>query len=258
MRERVREPGRRADDDEVAGSFERQRPALERLVQRDLPAAVPVPVRGRRVDETAALAAHLHEAELRDVARDRRLDDVVTHLVQRLGELVLCPELPLPDEAEDQRLALAAIHRSTSAKIESAWSTSSAETVRGGVKRTASPATVVTSFCSSAAATSSPAGFRVCAATSRPAPRASTTPGRAARPARSCSPRACTFASSSSSIRSTTAQAAALATRFPPNVEAWSPGTKPRGAAFETRSAPIGRPFARPFVMVTRSGRTSV
>ena len=43
---------------------------------------------------------------------------------------------------------------------------------------------------------------------------------------------------------STTAQAAAHETGLPPKVEAWSPGTKPVGAASETRSAPIGERFA--------------
>src|SRR4051812_5371208 len=125
-------------------------------------AAVPVRTR-RRIDEAARLAAHLDEAELGDVARDGRLDDVVAELVQRLRELVLGAELPFAHEAQDQRLPLATVHVATPAKISSARSTSSADTVSGGVNRTASPAIVVTSFCSSAAATSSPAGFRVCA-----------------------------------------------------------------------------------------------
>ena len=72
------------------------------------------------------------------------------------------------------------------------------------------------------------------------------------------SPIARTWASSSSSIVSTTAQAAAQATGLPPKVEAWSPGTKPVGASSATSSAPIGSPFASPFASVTRVGPHAV
>ena len=68
-------------------------------------------------------------------------------------------------------------------------------------------------------------------------------------------PRA-TFASSSSSIASTTAHAAAAATGFPPNVDPWSPGPIASAAPPRTSSAPIGSPFPSPFASVTRSGST--
>src|SRR3990170_1505011 len=244
---------RRLDDEEVVARVDGERPAA----QREGELAMSVGVRGarRRVDEAAARRAHLDEAELGDVAGDGGLDDFVAGVPKRLGELGLGRDGPLADEAEDDALALPPVHRSTSVRIASAWSTSAGPTTRGGVSRsTRSPAEPTTRPASRQAATAGPAGRSSSQPSRRPRPRTSVTAGSAARPEESRAPISRTLARSSSSRASRTAQAAAQATGLPPKGEAWSPGEKAPAASSRTSSAPIGRPFARPFASATTSG----
>ena len=65
----------------------------------------------QRVDEAAGRVANLDEAELGDVARDRRLDGIVADLAQRLGELLLRRERLLLHEAQDGALTVELAHR---------------------------------------------------------------------------------------------------------------------------------------------------
>ena len=60
----------------------------------------------QRVDEPAVAVSHLHEPELGDVARDRRLHRVEALLAQRRRHLRLRRELLLLDEPQDRALPL--------------------------------------------------------------------------------------------------------------------------------------------------------
>src|SRR5581483_5743143 len=254
LRERARVAVRRRHDDEVAARLGRERPPPQRVGELLARARV----FRERVDEPAARMAHLDEAELVHVARDRRLHDLVTLAPQRVGELRLRRDRLGAHEALDRGVALVAVHAvSTSSRTASARSISSGETTSGGASlRTFAPDVSATRPPSSAASTKGCAGTSSSAPTSRPRPRTSTMCGSPASRARSCSPLARTRASSESSIVSHTASAAAHETGLPPNVEPWSPGANPPPTASATRSAPIGKPFASPFASVTRSGRT--
>ena len=117
-RERVRVAGRRLDDDQLAGRRDRQRPAPQRGVSSSR--RVEVVGAGQRVDEPAVAGPHLDEAELRDVARDGRLDGVEALLAQRVDDLLLRAEPALLDEPENRALAVVSAHASTSSRMDSA------------------------------------------------------------------------------------------------------------------------------------------
>src|SRR5207249_5250570 len=85
------------------------------------------------VDEAAVGCAHLHQSELRDVARDGRLHGVDSRLLERLRDLGLGRERPLPDEPEDCALTLELVHASTSWTTASPCSSSPVAMFRGGV-----------------------------------------------------------------------------------------------------------------------------
>ena len=72
--ERGREPRRRADDEQPVRRRHLARPAPQRA--RELVQPANVGGARERVDEPAVRVAHLDQPELRDVARDRRLDGV--------------------------------------------------------------------------------------------------------------------------------------------------------------------------------------
>src|SRR5687768_10453294 len=171
------------------------------------------------VDEAAVVAADLDEPELGDVARDRGLHRVEPLVPQRLDDVALGRELPLPDEPKDHPLPFELVHRSTSSSRASPSSTSSPEIVSGGVsRRTVSPAVPTSKPAARQAAATGPAERSSSAPSIKPRPRTSTTPGSPARPAASRSPRSRTEVSRASSIVSTTAPAAAHETGLPPNV----------------------------------------
>src|SRR4051812_7854437 len=255
LRQRLREPGRRRDQREVAARLTADHQPPERPRQL----AEPVDVRraGRRVDEAAAGVPDLDEPELVDVARHSGLDDCVTGGPQRLRQLGLRRDRLLPDQAQDQAVPLPPVHghASTPSRIDSAWSTSASPTTSGGARRSVfGPAVRTTRPSSRQVVTRSPAGCCVSMPISRPAPRTSSTPGSCASRPNRVALCALTFASSASSTVSTTAQAAAHETGFPPKVEPWSPGANALSPA--QRRAPIGSPFASALASVTRSGRT--
>src|SRR5581483_11326960 len=241
------------DDEELTGGRHARRPAAHR--GGELVEAAQVGRARPGVHEPAVAVPHLHEPELRDVARDGRLHGVEALLAERLRELGLRREVALLDEAQDPLLPLGLRRHapSTSRRSPIPRCASSREIVSGGVSRSAvSPAVPTSTPCSSAACATGPAGRCSSTASRRPAPRTS---GRASAKR---APTSRTWARSSSSTASTTAQAAAQATGLPPKVEAWSPGTKPVGAPSRTSRAPTGSPFASPFASVTASGRTPV
>src|SRR5262249_41821075 len=127
LAQRARETGRGEDEDEVLVALDAERPAAER--ELEVAQAVGIGRAGRRVDESAAARADLDEAELLDVARHGRLDDLVPQLAKRLRELGLRRDRPLADQAQDDPLPLATVHRHrTPSRIASASSTSSAVT----------------------------------------------------------------------------------------------------------------------------------
>ena len=117
--------------------LERDDPAAER--RRQLAEPVEIGRAGMRVDEPAALAAHLHEPELRDVPGDGRLDGVETLVPERFDDVALGRELALGDEPEDRSLAFELVHVSTSSSRDRPAATSSPSIVSGGVRRRTSP-----------------------------------------------------------------------------------------------------------------------
>ena len=241
--ERVRVAGRRRHDDERAGSLDRDRVPAHRRSER----AQPVAVRGarRRVDEPTTRRAHLHETEVGDVARDRRLDDVEAGLPERGRDLGLRRERALAHELEDRVLSLPPVHSMRKASticgpriVERLVAPRPHSTVSGGARRTT---------CSPAVRTRSPArGTR-----RRHPPRASDldaeqqpTPAHARRrpgdpgaPSVSSALLARTPAEQLVVDRSTTAHAAAHETGFPPKVEPWSPGANAAGRRHRRRAA---------------------
>ena len=113
--------------------------------------------------------------------------------------------------------------------------------VSGGVRRSAvSPAVPTSRPCSRASATTRRRAGR---ARARAAARAPRTSGNALSNRASI---ARTWASRSSSIASTTAQAAAHATGLPPKVEAWSPGTNAPAASVGDEQRADRQPVREP------------
>src|SRR5581483_2513609 len=197
---------------------------------------------GERVDEPAFVVPHLHEPELRDVARDGGLNGLDAARLQRIRDFRLRGHRLLLHEPQDRALPFELRRHRSSFRIAMPCTASSCESVSGGVSRIVfGPAEPITRPRASAASTTSPAGCSVSNASSSPRPRAS-----------NASTKSCEISFTCAS----TAHAAALVTRLPPNVEAWSPGANAVGASSETSNAPIGRPFARPFASVTASGLT--
>ncbi len=132
LRQRLRVAVRRRDDDEVAARLDGRAPSAQARPRRPVEAGR---VLGERVDETAARVAHLHEAELVDVARDRRLDDVVPLAAQRFGELGLRRDRLLPNQPLDRRVPFRSVHCSTSSRIATACSMCAGSTTSGGARR---------------------------------------------------------------------------------------------------------------------------
>ena len=251
--ERGGEAARGVDHEQLAGRDHRAGP----VAQRGGELLEPAQVGGarKRVDEPAVAVSHLHEPELGDVARDGRLHGVDPLAAERLGELGLRREVALLDQAR------IAPWRSSFVVIPSPESGLTQEVDRqvglvlGDRQRRRDPQRGLAGGADEQVVLERRERDRP----GRPVeldreqePGAARLGERAAKRA----PISRTCASRSSSIASTTAQAAAHDTGLPPKVEAWSPGTKPVGAASETSSAPIGRPFASPFASVTASGRT--
>ena len=56
-------------------------------------------------------------------------------------------------------------------------------------------------------------------------------------------------------MTASTARAAAVASGWPPNVVAWSPGPKAAATSSRAQQAPIGTPLPRALATVTTSGR---
>src|SRR5215207_2743884 len=240
---------RRRDDEQVARGNERQREPAERGGQ--LAQAVEVACARVRVDEPPVLVANLDEPELRDVARDGRLDGFEAAVAQRLRDLGLRRELAVVHEAQDRALPFELAAHRTSSRIASPCSSSSAVRVSGGVSRKVlSPAVPTSRPRSRQSATTSPAGRKSSTASSSPSPRTFESRSAIVAPCPTTAP------SSSSSTASHTATAAAHATGLPPKVLACSPGTNAPAAPSLTSRQPIGSPFARPFASVTASGRT--
>ncbi len=110
---------RRHDDEPAARRLDARRVAPHRGADRAQP--VGIAGAGRGIDQPPARGPHLDEAELRHVTRDRRLDDVVALVPERLHELGLGRERPVADEPENRVLTLAAVHdASTPSRIASA------------------------------------------------------------------------------------------------------------------------------------------
>src|SRR6185503_7017778 len=127
---RARVARRRGDDNEWPGRLDARRVAAHR--DADRADAVRV-VRARRcVDETAGRRAHLRQPELVDVARDRRLHDVVALVAERVDELRLRGDRAIADETQDRLVAHGVPHASTSRRTTSASATSASETTSGG------------------------------------------------------------------------------------------------------------------------------
>ncbi len=226
-------------------------PAPER--RRELVEPVEVGGAGERVDQAPRLVAHLHQPELGDVARDGRLHrlDAVRRGAPRRprsastaaaagraeGSPPAARTSSSPDHLpQDLDRPVRLIRRDRERRREPERRLARGADEQAPLERRRRPRAL-------------PAGR----ARSRGAGRAPRTPGSASK--RAPTPRGRGRAARRPS-RPTTAHAAAQATGLPPNVEAWSPGTKPVGASSETSSAPIGRPFASPFASVTASGRT--
>ena len=85
--------------DEGVGRLDEERPAPER--RRQGVEAVEVARAGQRVDEASVVSTRLHEPELVDVARDRRLDGVDAVVAECFDELDLRGDVALLDEAEN-------------------------------------------------------------------------------------------------------------------------------------------------------------
>ena len=91
----------------------------------------------------------------------------------------------------------------------------------------------------------------------RPSPRTSTTASSDASFSRRYAPVFLTFSPKPSSTRVVSvAYAAAMARLLPPNVDPWSPGEKAAATSERAAQAPMGKPEAMPFAMVTISGMT--
>ena len=156
-------------------------------------------------------------------------------------------------------LPLELVHASASSSwVEAEVELPPRETVSAGVSRsTRSPAVPIRTPAAPQASTdwAQPAA-RASAPRRRPRPRTSTTPGSAARRAEEpCSPFRRTEASRSASTVSTTAHAAAHVTGLPPKVLAWSPGSRPAGAARRPQGRPHRKPVAEAFGERDRVGR---
>ena len=129
-------------------------PAQRRSADGELLEPVEVGGAGQRVDEPAVAVPHLHEPELRDVARDGRL-----HGVDALARAAPRRARPASRAAAARRAAGSrpaarsfVVTPSTSRRSSIARSASSAEIVSGGVRRSAvSPAVPTSRPCSSAA-----------------------------------------------------------------------------------------------------------
>ena len=102
--ERGGEAARRVDHEHRAGGCSLADPAAQR--RRELVEPAQVGGARQRVDQPAVAVPHLDEPELRDVARDGRLDGVDPVAAQRLGDLGLRRERLLLDEAQDRALPL--------------------------------------------------------------------------------------------------------------------------------------------------------
>ena len=114
--ERARVAGGGRDDDEPAARrLDARRVAPHRGADRAQPVGV-ARARGG-VDQPPARSAHLDEPELGHVAGDRRLDDLVALVPERLDELGLGRERPVLDEPEDRGLSLAAVHAASTLSI---------------------------------------------------------------------------------------------------------------------------------------------
>ena len=128
--ERARVAGRSREDDERPGPLDAGRVAAHRDADRTEP--VGVVGAGRCVDESARGGPNLREPQLLDVARDRRLHDVVALLTERLDELALRGDRPVAHEPEDRLLPDGVAHASASARRARASSTSASVTTSGG------------------------------------------------------------------------------------------------------------------------------
>src|SRR5437016_957511 len=98
---------------------------------------------------------HLDESELVDVARYRRLHDLVSLAAQRIRKLSLRRDGSFANEPQDRRVPLGAIHPFiTSVRVCRAESISAASTTSGGAsRRTFAPEVRQTRPASSAAST---------------------------------------------------------------------------------------------------------
>ena len=211
------------------------------------------PVAGRRRPGARRRAGRRRPRTLtrpssRDVARDRRLHDVVARLAERLGELVLRRRAALAGRAAGSRPgARTCSRRAPPARIASAWSTRSAEMVSGGVRRSVRSPAVPTSrpALERRRRRPRPAGRSTSAREQEPAPRA-----RSRREAPSARPAASLRAARSRAARR---RARRRRRRRPRRrrgcrrtCEAWSPGTKPRGGVVGDEQRADRQPVREP------------
>src|SRR5581483_11849673 len=236
-RDEVRGAGRGADHGQRAHHLDRQHELAHE--------------RGR----AAVAVAGTHQAELVDVARDRRLRRRHALACQRRRDVVLGLRRAPTHEVEDRLLPLVLLHFAASRSTACARSISRAVMMSGGTSRI---------VWSSTAFTTTPASRHACCsafargasnstACISPSPRTSMPP-RPSRTPCNISPISAEWPTRPSrSTTPSTATDTAHASGLPPNVEPWSPGSKTsaRGAA---RHAPIGTPPPRPFARVITSG----
>ncbi|OEI70208.1 Uncharacterized protein Cus16_0834 [Curtobacterium sp. ER1/6] len=177
-----------------------------------------------------------------------------------LGEVVVAEEVA--GHAEVSWVGVpcsAATAARLSPRIDTNSSISSSDTMSGGAMRRLDSfgALMMRPRPRAAALTAGPTGAVSPTPTSRPVPRTSCTSGdpRPAMPARMRSPFVTAPATRSArSISSRTAFATRVPSGLPPNVEPCCPAENSSDAQPNVTSAPIGKPPAMPFAIVTASG----
>jgi hypothetical protein len=98
-----------ADHDQVRGGGHTPPELLEDRHERG--GRIGAPAAGEREARAPELVVHLIDAELAQVARERRLGDCAAGGGERLAQLELCADTASPDHALDQALTLLLLQR---------------------------------------------------------------------------------------------------------------------------------------------------